>query len=156
MTERAEIQWIIRKATRSDAEAIVSFLDAQNRPKRSEFVFSEYFVAETVGEIIGCGAARRQGQRGYFYGLAVATSCRRRGIGHALTQYVLDWLRTEGVEAVFALVMFWNVRFMKQHGFELVDKQVKAELRDLHPDFVDKWAARSTLMVINGAKYSLP
>jgi len=154
MTQHVKIPWSIRKATSSDAEAIVSFLKAQNRHKRSDFVFSEYIVAETVGEIVGCAAGRRQAQRGYFYGLAVATSQRRRGIGHALTQHVIDWLRAEGVEAVFTLVMFWNIQFMKQHGFELVDKRVKAELRSLHPDFVDKWTARSALMVINGAKYS--
>jgi hypothetical protein len=54
------------------------------------------------------------------------------------------------------LVMFWNIQFVKRHGFELADKRTKADLKNLHPDFVDKWAARSALMVINGAKYSFP
>jgi len=155
MKQRAQTEWKIRKATRSDAEAIVSFLEAQHRPRRSDFVVSEYFIAESLGEIVGCVAARKQAQRGYLYGLSVEKSRRRRGIGHALTQYGIDWLREEDVDAVFTLVMFWNIQFVKRHGFELVDKGIKAELRNLHPDFVDKWAARSALMVINGAKYSL-
>lgn len=147
MKQPAQTQWTIRKARKSEADAIIRFLETQRRPRRSEFKVSEYFVAESLGEIVGCIATRKRAQHGYLYGLAVEKSQRRRGIGHALTAFGLNHLRRNGVDLVFTLVMFWNIRFIKQHGFELVDKGAKSELKDLHPDFVDDWTIRSALFV---------
>jgi N-acetylglutamate synthase-like GNAT family acetyltransferase len=151
MKEPAQTQWKIRKARKSDADGIVRFLETQRRPRRSALKVSEYFIAESLGKIVGCIAARKRAQRGYLYGLAVEKSHRRRGIGHALTTCGLNRLRREGVDVVFTLVMFWNIRFIKQHGFELVDKKGKVQLKDLHSDFVDDWAVRSALFVASGS-----
>lgn len=147
MKQRAQTPWKIRRATRSDLNAILSFLEAQHRPKRSDFVVSEYFIAESLEKIIGCVAARDKEGFGYLYGLAVERSWRRRGIGHSLTQHGLDWLSDKGAESVFTLVMFWNIRFVKKHGFELADRRKKRDLGSLHDDFVDRWSARSVLMI---------
>jgi len=151
MKQPAQTQWKIRKARKSDAESIVRFLETQRRPRRSELKVSEYFIAENLGKIVGCIATRKRAQRGYLYGLAVEKSHRRRGIGHALTACGLNRLRREGVDVVFTLVMFWNIRFIKQHGFELVDKGAKIQLKDLHSDFVDDWAVRSALFAASGS-----
>ena len=156
MKQSSRTQWKIRKARKSDAEAIVRFLETQHRPKRSDFVVSEYFVAESLGQIVGCIATRKRAQRGYLYGLAVEKSQRRRGVGHALTEHCLNHLRREGADLVFTLVMFWNIRFIKQHGFKLANRKTKTDLKDLHPDFVDKWSARSALFAASELKSSLP
>ena len=147
MRQALQDKWHIRRATEADSEAIANFLERQHRPKRSDSVVSEYFIAESLGKIVGCVAAQDKGRFGYLYGLAVEKSWRRRGIGHALTQHGLDWLREKGADSVFTLVMFWNIRFVKQHGFELADRHMKQDLGNLHQDFIDKWNARSVLLV---------
>ncbi len=139
-------KWRIRKATKSDASNVVSFLEKQRRPKRSDFAISDYFIAECSGNIVGCIALRNKEKLGYLYGLAVDRQWRRRGIGHALTQHGLDCLRKKGARSAFTLVMFWNIRFVKHHGFRVIDKR-SLRLVNLHQDFVDKWCARSVLLV---------
>ena len=141
--------WEIRRATDDDAEVIKRFHQKQNRPPRSDSVASEYYIAEIAGDIVGCGAARLTEGLGYFYGLAVDKLWRRRGIGHELTQCALDWLRNSGARSAFVLVMFWNIRFFKRHGFELADRHMKSGLGSLHRDFTDKWSARSVLLAID-------
>lgn len=147
MKQVSKFQWQIRKANAADGHAIQSFLETQQRPKRADLMVTEYFLAESLGQIVGCVAARAKAQVGYLYGLAVGKTWRRSGIGHELTQHGLESLWADGVADVFALVMFWNIKFVKKHGFERVDKANKTHLRDLHSDFLDSWAARSTLMV---------
>jgi len=141
--------WEIRRATDNDSKLIERFHQKQNRPTRSDSVGSEYFIAEISGDIVGCAAARLAEGLGYFYGLAVDKLWRRRGIGHDLTRCALDWLRDSGARSAFVLVMFWNIRFFKRHGFELADRHMKGGLGNLHRDFTDKWSARSVLLVID-------
>jgi N-acetylglutamate synthase-like GNAT family acetyltransferase len=148
-------EWEIRRGTDEDAEIITRFHRNQNRPNRSDSVASEYFIAEVSGDIVGCAAARLTNGVGYFYGLAVDKAWRRRGIGHDLTRYALDCLRTTGAKSAFTLVMFWNIRFFKRHGFELADRRTKQVLNGLHRDFTDKWSVRSVLLVIDFKKSSI-
>jgi N-acetylglutamate synthase-like GNAT family acetyltransferase len=156
MRQALQDEWHIRRATEADSEAIANFLERQHRPKRSDWVISEYFIAEGEGDIVGCVAVRDRERFGYLYGLAVDKSWRRRGIGHALTQHCLDWLCEKGADSAFTLVMFWNIRFVKQHGFELADRHMKRDLGNLHRDFVDKWSARSVLLVADLRKLPVP
>jgi N-acetylglutamate synthase-like GNAT family acetyltransferase len=141
--------WAIRRATHEDSDLITRFHRNQNRPNRSDSVASEYFIAEVSGDIVGCAATRLTDGLGYFYGLAVDKAWRRRGIGHDLTRCALDWLRNRGAKSTFTLVMFWNIRFFKRHGFELADRRTKQDLNGLHQDFTDKWSVRSVLLVID-------
>jgi amino-acid N-acetyltransferase len=96
--------------------------------------------------VIGCAAVRKNGDVGYLYGLAVDKAWRRRGIGHALTEERLDWLRNEAASTAYVLAMFWNVRFFRKHGFELADRSLARELEHLHGDFSQSWSARSALL----------
>jgi N-acetylglutamate synthase-like GNAT family acetyltransferase len=149
MTKAEQNEWTIRRATQADSKRISAFQRLLNRPRRSDTIASEYFLAEASGQILGCAAVRVREQTGYLYGLAVSKSWRRHGIGHALTTHRLDWLRETEAASAFVLAMFWNIRFFKQHGFERVDPQKKRDLANLHQDFVDKWSARSVLLVTN-------
>lgn len=141
--------WEIRRATDLDSELIITFQRSVNRPQRSESIASEYFLAEAKSEIIGCAAVRVREGVGYLYGLAVSKAWRRRGVGYALTDCRLDWLRKKAAFEAYVLTMFWNIRFFKRHGFELADRRKKRELGSLHQDFTDKWSARSVLMSRN-------
>jgi ribosomal protein S18 acetylase RimI-like enzyme len=63
-------------------------------------------VAEVDGEIVGAVIAAFDGWRGNFYRLAVAPSCRRRGIGRRLVAAGEERLRALGAPRVTALVAF--------------------------------------------------
>jgi len=138
--------WKITRASDAAAAAILALQKALNRPSREDSLTSEYFVATTAETVIGCAAVRKNGDVGYLYGLAVDKAWRRRGIGHALTQERLDWLRSEAANSAYVLAMFWNVRFFKKHGFELIDRSLARELGQLHGDFSQSWSARSALL----------
>lgn len=147
MKQTSPIKWNIRRATEADSEAIVDFQERLRRPKRFDSVTTEYLIAEDSGKIVGCSAARAREKSGYVYGLVVDKPWRRRGIGHTLVKENLARLRAEGSNSAFVLVMFWNIRFFKKHGFELADRLKKRELGSLHQDFTDTWSARSVLLV---------
>jgi N-acetylglutamate synthase-like GNAT family acetyltransferase len=120
-----------------------------HRPKRSDSVTSEYFIAESAEGIVACAAVRASGQFGYLYGLAVEKGWRRQGIGHELTHRRLDWLCEVRVELAFVFAMFWNVRFFKRHGFKLADRKRLLDLVSLHEDFTEEWNSRSALLEAN-------
>jgi len=142
-----ENSWDIRRASDADATAIVSLHSALNRPPRADSVTSEYFVAMAGCVLIGCAAAREREDLGYLYGLAVERRWRKRGIGHALTQQRLEWLRSEGASSAFVLAMFWNIRFFMAHGFQLAARNLLRDLTNLHGDFSQSWSCRSALLV---------
>jgi len=148
--------WTIRRATEADSGEVSSFQQSLNRPQRSDSICSEYFLAEVDGELVGCAAVRLKEQTGYLYGLVVSKRWRRRGIGYALTDRRLDWLRGTRASSAFVLSMFWNIRFFKRHGFELADRRKKRDLGSLHQDFTDKWSARSVLLVVDLGRPSSP
>ena len=138
----------IRSASEEDWSAILALQNSLNRPVRADSVATEFVVAIT-DSIVGCGAVRKRGGLGYLYGLAVSKKWRKQGIGHALTQQRLDWLRVQGVTSVFVLAMFWNIKFFRKHGFELVPKSLLPSLLHLHGDFSQHWSARSALLSCN-------
>jgi N-acetylglutamate synthase-like GNAT family acetyltransferase len=138
--------WKITGASDGDASAIIALHKVLNRPPRVDSPTSEYFVAWMEGMVVGCGAVRKNRDVGYLYGLAVDKSWRRRGVGHALTQHRLDWLRNEAANSAYVLAMFWNVRFFRKHGFELADRSFMCELAHLHGDFSQSWSVRSALL----------
>ena len=146
LTEAAEGRWLIRRATEDDSSAIELFHKAMRRPPRSDSVASEYFIAESLGKIVGCAAVRAQGRFGYLYGLAVDKTWRRQGIGHSLTQRRLDWLRETGAESAFVFAMFWNIHFFRRHGFKPIDRKRRFELAGFHQDFTETWNSRSALL----------
>jgi N-acetylglutamate synthase-like GNAT family acetyltransferase len=140
--------WSIRRATSADRNGVDGLQKRQHRPSRSDSVILEYFVAVSDDRIIGCAAVRKGNNVGYLYGLVVDKPWRRRGIGHALTEKRLDWLRDENVRSVFVMAMFWNIRFFKKHDFTLANKREVDGLAQLHSDFRDAWSNRSALLFL--------
>jgi N-acetylglutamate synthase-like GNAT family acetyltransferase len=140
--------WRLRRARKGDWSAILSLQSVENRPSRQDSTVSEYFVALVDRELVGCVAGRCEGGAGYLYGLVVAKKWRKKGIGHALTDICLAHLRRAKARAVFALSMFWNVRFFKNHGFVIVKRGLFPELVAVHADFAANWSRHSTLLSV--------
>ena len=141
--------WSIRRAAPAEWESILKLQERLNRPRRSDSVCSEYFVAVSGGDIVGCAAVRKRERVGYLYGLAVDKPWRRRGIGHALTEVRLDWLREQNAQVALVMTMFWNVGFFKKHQFSLANRrQMTTELELLHSDFSDTWSRKSALLSV--------
>ena len=148
MTKTTVSTWSIRRATADDHNTVHDLQKRLHRPPRSDSVILEYFVAVSNHKIVACAAVRKRNDLGYLYGLLVDQPWRRNGIGHALTQKRLDWLRDEDVLSVFVMAMFWNVKFFKKHGFTLVHKREVPRLAQLHSDFADRWSNRSALLYL--------
>jgi ribosomal-protein-alanine N-acetyltransferase len=102
--------WLIRRASPADLEAILAIaqasaeaphwshsqwlaalsLDHETGPMRASF------VAEGNGGILGFAVASRAGELAELESVVVSTSSRRKGIGKALCQQVMDWSRKIG------------------------------------------------------------
>jgi ribosomal protein S18 acetylase RimI-like enzyme len=108
----------IRRCRREDAQAV---LDLWNRERSGHASTTDrldeierlvddspaaLLVAEREGEIVGALIAAWDGWRGNMYRLAVRESCRREGIGIALTRAGEEYLLDRGVRRVTALVAF--------------------------------------------------
>ncbi len=156
MDEPTNTRWSIRRATADDRNGIAQLQKRLHRPSRSDSAILEYFVAESDGKIVGCAAVRKRNGLGYLYGLVVDKPWRRKGVGHAMTQKRLDWLRDENVLSVFVMAMFWNIRFFKKHGFTLANKEKSHGLTQLHSDFSDHWSNRSALLFLALSSRTLP
>jgi N-acetylglutamate synthase-like GNAT family acetyltransferase len=148
MREAAHSSWSVRRAHAGDLQAITELQKVTHRPPRSDSPISEYLIAESDRKIIGCAAVRMRDSAGYLYGLTVEKMCRRRGVGHALTQRRIEWLRDESALVAYVLAMFWNIKFFKKHGFVLKNKSNARELEHLHRDFTESWCNRSALLAL--------
>lgn len=136
----------IRKAHKRDRLGIARLHSSHNRPIRRDSSISDYFVALASEELVGTSAVRFNADIGYLYGLVVARQWRKQGIGHALMYACLDHLRKARVRRVLALVMFWNIRFFRKHGFTLVKRTSVPAAVDIHDDFTQDWSRHSALL----------
>lgn len=143
--------WIARNAILRDRSAIRQLQTTENRPRRTELNVTEYIVASTKEEIVGCIAARCADDIAYVYGLVVAKKWRRMGIGHFLTQRCIEQVVRAGATRIYLLSMFWNVRFFKKHGFALVARTAVPQLHTIHQDFGKAWGNRSALLCLTFA-----
>jgi predicted N-acetyltransferase YhbS len=83
----------------------------------------------------------------YFYGLSVRRKWQRQGIGSLLMEARLDATRSGHAEYAVALVMFWNSRFFRKHGFTPVKRNLLPESALHHPDLTNPAYTRSAAML---------
>jgi N-acetylglutamate synthase-like GNAT family acetyltransferase len=143
---RMNARFRIRKAHKRDWQRIAGLHSSHNRPIRRDPSISDYFVAFASDELIGTSAVHFKSDTGYLYGLVVARQWRKQGIGHALLYACLDHLRKARVKRVLALVMFWNIRFFRKHGFTLIKRTSIPAAVDIHEDFTQEWSRHSALL----------
>ncbi|WP_158786659.1 ribosomal protein S18-alanine N-acetyltransferase [Granulicella sp. L46] len=128
--------WLIRCASPADLDAILAIEQAcaeaphwthplwlaalsgeqGSEPQRASF------VAESNGGIVGFAVASRTGELAELESVAVSPSVRRKGIGKALCQQVMDWSRNGASELELevrassdgALALYRSLGFLEQ------------------------------------------
>src|SRR5579863_5198384 len=140
--------WFVRRAVENDTKEVEDLQKRTHRPQRSDSEILEYFVAISDHKIVGCAAVRERNKLGYLYGLVVDKPWRKKGIGHALTQERLDWLRGTKASSAFVMSMFWNIKFFEKHGFTVANKKKNLGLQQVHKEFTDAWSNRSCVMAV--------
>jgi ribosomal-protein-alanine N-acetyltransferase len=128
--------WLIRRASPADLEAILAIEQAcaeaphWSRPLWLAVLCGEQgkepmrasFVAECNGRILGFAVASRAGELAELESVVVSESLRRKGIGKALCQQVMDWSR-DGASALElevrisskgALALYRSLGFVEQ------------------------------------------
>ncbi|MEM2911794.1 MAG: GNAT family N-acetyltransferase [Candidatus Bathyarchaeia archaeon] len=150
----------IRQASEEDLQQIVklseklgkdeSAMDSMMSPLPSEFQNPNWilknirgentiiFVAEIGGKIVGYSLGwvsqpwAYKGKRGYICDCFVEKSYRKRGIGKALIEAMINWFFKKGVECVEVDVYSANIpslRLFKKLGFEEVFKRLRLTVK---------------------------
>jgi ribosomal protein S18 acetylase RimI-like enzyme len=81
-------------------------------------------VAEMDGRIVGAALCGHDGRRGWIYHLAVAETCRGKGVGKLLLDDCLQGLREAGLKRAIILVAGDNPtghQFWLRNGWEDID-----------------------------------
>jgi len=129
--------WLIRQASPADLEAILAteqacaeaphwsnaqWLAALNGEQGSEPTRAS-FVAESNGSIFGFAVASRADQLAELESVAVSEAARRKGIGKALCQQVMEWSLSMGASELElevrassdgALALYRSLGFVEQ------------------------------------------
>lgn len=114
------VQFEIRSACRADLAQIQDLYRSMRRPLRPILAAEEYLVASVQEKVVGCAGTHLLEGAGYLYGLAVSREYQRHGIGSSLTEARVDRVARSGGTTAIALAMFWNLRFFRSVGFELI------------------------------------
>jgi [ribosomal protein S18]-alanine N-acetyltransferase len=128
--------WLIRRASPADLDAILAieqacaeashwshplWLAALSGEQGSDPVRAS-FVAESIGGIVGFAVASRTGELAELESVAVSPPARRKGVGKALCQQVMDWSRNGASELELevrassdgALALYRSLGFLEQ------------------------------------------
>lgn len=117
-----------RKASEGDIPEIVSFtMDTWDWGDYIPEVIGRWvaegraYVATLEGRIVAVAAMKLVGKSAYLQGLRVRPELRGRGIGEAMTRFLLDEARRAGASVATLLVAEWNVPshgLVKKVGFK--------------------------------------
>jgi amino-acid N-acetyltransferase len=128
---------VVRRARTSDVPAIKSLVDVyagrilleKNLVTLYEAV-QEFWVAESDGELVGCGALHvLWADLGEVRTVAAHPRMRGRGVGHAVVARLLDVARELRLKRIFVLT--FETEFFGSHGFEEIEgTPVTAEVYD--------------------------
>lgn len=119
---------IVRTARTPDVHAIRSLIgtytdDGRLMAKAQVTLFEsvqEFVVAETAGQIVGCGALHVMWEDlAEVRSLAVQPQVKGQGVGSAMLTTLLDRARSLGVHRVFCLT--FETDFFTRHGFVEID-----------------------------------
>jgi N-acetylglutamate synthase-like GNAT family acetyltransferase len=137
----------ITKAREQDCDTIRKIQSELRRPFRADCKASEYLIAWLDGTAVGCAGTALHLDGSYFYGLAVKREWQRQGIGSQLMAARFQAIRALQLEYAVALVMFWNSRFFRKHGFTPVKRNLLPASALHHADLIDPAYARSAAML---------
>jgi GNAT superfamily N-acetyltransferase len=75
-------------------------------------------VAETDNKIVGCGNGYLHGKIGWLGNIIVIPDYRRQGIGKALTQYLVEYLKTQGCTTQLLIASAMGESVYRNLGFK--------------------------------------
>ncbi len=126
---------VVRRARTSDVPAIKTLVDyyagkillEKNLVTLYEAI-QEFWVAESDGEVIGCGALHVMwSDLGEVRTVAVHPKVKGQGVGHTIVDWLLDVARELQLHRVFVLT--FETDFFARHGFtEIEGTPVTAEV----------------------------
>ncbi|GAA2544225.1 amino-acid N-acetyltransferase [Neomicrococcus aestuarii] len=121
----------IRRATTADVPGIRSlvkpYAEARILLEKEAVAYyeslQEFRVADNAaGELVGCGAVHVMWEDiAEVRTLAVSSTVRGLGVGHALLERLVEDARALGVKRVFCLT--FEVEFFERHGFSVMEDQ---------------------------------
>ncbi|MEL9990359.1 MAG: GNAT family N-acetyltransferase [Thermoproteus sp.] len=106
---------IVRRAERSDVTQVVEF--TRNTWEWGDYVPREFekwvvegtaYVAELDGVVVAAARIVKVGDSAYLQGLRVRPEYRRRGVGRAVTEFLLGEAKRLGAKTATLLVAEWN------------------------------------------------
>lgn len=116
----------------SDAEknAFREFLNRYDFSAGDENIFSWYdslpgttmFVAKTDGKIVGTGISYSLGRTGWIGTICVDEGHRKKGIGRALTEVVIDTLENQGSETILLRASEEGAKLYRSMGFRVTGR----------------------------------
>jgi [ribosomal protein S18]-alanine N-acetyltransferase len=129
--------WLIRPAAPADLDALLAIEQASAgaphwshsqwlatlRPDQETTPMRAVFAAEANRGIVGFAVASRAGELAELESVVVSPSARRKGIGKALCQQVMDWSRNTGAtelelevraSSAGALALYRSLGFVEQ------------------------------------------
>ncbi|MFC1607892.1 N-acetyltransferase [Candidatus Latescibacterota bacterium] len=119
----------IRKASISDVPSIGAIVNKQaetgimlQRPLSLLYEnIRDYAVIEADGEVVACGALHVMwSDLAEIRAVAVSEEHRKKGVGRALIEMLVDEAKNLGIESIFVLT--YQVDFFKTLGFYDIDK----------------------------------
>lgn len=123
MSARPAAEAHIAAACPEDLEAALALLDAASLPRAGVAEhFASFLIARDGGRVLGTIGLERYGQSALLRSLAVAASHRRRRLGQALTERVLESASRQGVRRVFLLTTTAAVYFPR-FGFAPIARE---------------------------------
>ena len=136
----------IRPAAREDLAAIERFLTASKLPLDGvREALPSFVVAESAGELVGVAGLERCRDNALLRSVAVAESCRSRGVGRALVERVIAEAESRGIHALYLLTTTAE-RYFPSFGFSAVARdEVPADVRAT-TEFASACPASATVM----------
>ena len=119
---------LFRRAVEEDVPQIVSF--TQDTWEWGDYIprvigrwvkEGRAYVAESNGVIVAVAAMTIVGKSAYLQGLRVRKEARGRGVGEAMTRFMLDEAKRRGAQVATLLVAEWNTpshNLVKKVGFK--------------------------------------
>src|SRR5260370_18934447 len=148
MRRLPHVQYRIQSAADSDLDHIQQLYTRMRRPTRAVLRAEEYLVASVGDRFVGCAGAHLVDGAGYLYGLAVMPEFQKQGMGSALTLGRVERVASAGGKFAVALAMFWNLRFFRKLGFDLIRRvDLPAAVSDL-ADFRSPQLKRSCIFAL--------
>lgn len=113
----------ITNARPEDLTAVLALLTGASLPGDGVAEhFKDFLVARAEGRVVGTVGMERYGPSVLLRSLAVAPPHRKRGLGRALTERVLETARAEAVKRVFLLTET-APHFFPKFGFRQIPRE---------------------------------